>query len=101
MKMALAEGCVEPSEIDYINAHGTSTPAGDKIETVAVKQVFGIGPIVNAAHKAQYPVCSYGCAPVRNDINRPDKIPFDDLISLHGTKVGQQVMPEHIFIIPP
>jgi len=41
MKMALAEGGVEPSEIDYINAHGTSTPAGDKIETVAVKQVFG------------------------------------------------------------
>ena len=28
-------------DVDYINAHGTSTPAGDKVETLAIKQVFG------------------------------------------------------------
>jgi 3-oxoacyl-[acyl-carrier-protein] synthase II len=41
MRMALDRAGVEPREIDYVNAHGTSTPAGDRIETLAVKQVFG------------------------------------------------------------
>ena len=33
--------CIAPDEVDYINAHGTSTPAGDQIETLAIKTVFG------------------------------------------------------------
>ncbi len=41
MTMALANAGLEPGAIDYINAHGTSTPAGDKAETQAVKAVFG------------------------------------------------------------
>jgi len=41
MRMALRDAGVEPGEVDYINAHGTSTPAGDRIETLAVKKVFG------------------------------------------------------------
>jgi 3-oxoacyl-[acyl-carrier-protein] synthase II len=41
MRAALADGGVAPEGIDYINAHGTSTPAGDRIETLAVKAVFG------------------------------------------------------------
>jgi 3-oxoacyl-[acyl-carrier-protein] synthase II len=41
MKNALADAEIEPSQIDYINAHGTSTPAGDKIETLAIRMVFG------------------------------------------------------------
>ena len=41
MRMALRKAELAPSEIDYINAHGTSTPLNDKIETMAIKAVFG------------------------------------------------------------
>ncbi len=41
MKLALADAGAAPDEVDYINAHGTSTPAGDVIETRAVREVFG------------------------------------------------------------
>jgi 3-oxoacyl-[acyl-carrier-protein] synthase II len=41
MKRAIAVAGVRPDEIDYINAHGTSTPYNDKFETRAIKQVFG------------------------------------------------------------
>jgi 3-oxoacyl-[acyl-carrier-protein] synthase II len=41
IKMALAEGNADITEVDYINAHGTSTPANDKNETAAIKSVFG------------------------------------------------------------
>ncbi|MEI7767631.1 MAG: beta-ketoacyl-ACP synthase II [Phycisphaerae bacterium] len=41
MEKALREGKVNPQQIGYINAHGTSTDKGDLAETVAVKQVFG------------------------------------------------------------
>ena len=41
MKLALAEAGIQPEEVDYINAHGTSTPLNDKGETKAVKTVFG------------------------------------------------------------
>lgn len=38
---ALADGGVKPEEVNYINAHGTSTPLNDKVETFAIKKVFG------------------------------------------------------------
>jgi 3-oxoacyl-[acyl-carrier-protein] synthase II len=41
MRRALADAAVEPSSVDYINAHGTSTPYNDRFETLAIKKVFG------------------------------------------------------------
>jgi 3-oxoacyl-[acyl-carrier-protein] synthase II len=41
MKLALQDAEVSPSEVDYINAHGTSTQLNDKYETLAIKQIFG------------------------------------------------------------
>ncbi len=41
MRMALRDGGTDPSEVNYINAHGTSTKYGDELETNAIKRVFG------------------------------------------------------------
>jgi 3-oxoacyl-[acyl-carrier-protein] synthase II len=41
MKMAIQDAGLTTMDVDYINAHGTSTPGGDKIETVAIKGTFG------------------------------------------------------------
>lgn len=40
MRLALEDAGLRPEEVDYINAHGTSTPLNDKIETLAIKQLF-------------------------------------------------------------
>ena len=44
MKNALRSAAMDPSEVGYINAHGTSTPQGDIAETQAIKTVFGDKP---------------------------------------------------------
>lgn len=41
MRLALADGHVAPAEIAYVNAHGSSTPLNDPVETAAIRQVFG------------------------------------------------------------
>jgi len=51
MRNALHDAQMEPEAIDYINAHGTSTPYNDRTETIAIKQVFG-------AHARRVPVSS-------------------------------------------
>ncbi|MGM0435672.1 MAG: beta-ketoacyl-ACP synthase II [Bacillota bacterium] len=40
MKFALEDGSVTPKNIDYINAHGTSTPLNDKVESLAIRRLF-------------------------------------------------------------
>jgi 3-oxoacyl-[acyl-carrier-protein] synthase II len=41
MRSTLADSNVSPEQVEYINAHGTSTPYNDKLETLAIKKVFG------------------------------------------------------------
>lgn len=41
MRIALRKAGCEPKDVDYVNAHGTSTPANDRLETAALKAVFG------------------------------------------------------------
>jgi len=41
MNMAIADAGIKPENVDYINAHGTSTPAGDELEVMGIKRSFG------------------------------------------------------------
>lgn len=56
IRLALRRSGLEPADIDYINAHATGTPAGDPVETAAIRQVFGardIAPPVSSS-KSQF-----------------------------------------------
>ncbi|MCP4667861.1 MAG: beta-ketoacyl-ACP synthase II [Deltaproteobacteria bacterium] len=82
MMSALKDGGVEPSETDYINAHGTSTVPNDRAETKAIKKVFGdearkipvsstksmIGHTIGAAGAIETVVC---CLAMENQIIPP------------------------------
>jgi 3-oxoacyl-[acyl-carrier-protein] synthase II len=51
MRAAMKSAGIQPLQVNYINAHGTSTPHGDKVETIAIKRCFG-------DHAARLPVSS-------------------------------------------
>jgi 3-oxoacyl-[acyl-carrier-protein] synthase II len=52
MRAALADAGIEPSDVVYVNAHGTSTPLNDRAETVAIKKVLGDGVPVSSTKSA-------------------------------------------------
>lgn len=82
MRLALADAGLEPSQVDYINAHGTSTTANDKAETLAIKDIFKqqaykipvsstksmIGHTIGAAAAIEAVVC---CLAIQNNIIPP------------------------------
>jgi 3-oxoacyl-[acyl-carrier-protein] synthase II len=41
LRKALGRARIEPEQVDYYNAHGTSTPVNDRVETQAIKEIFG------------------------------------------------------------
>jgi len=90
MQIALRKAGVSPDEIDYINAHGTSTPLNDRVETVAIKKVFGnsaynipisstksmMGHLIGAAGAIEAAVCimviRHGIIPPTINLTHPD-----------------------------
>ena len=90
MQLALDKAGLAPTEIDYINAHGTSTPLNDEMETLAIKSVFGdsaykipvsstksmMGHLIGAAGAIEAAVCimviRHGIIPPTINLTHPD-----------------------------
>jgi len=90
MRAALARAGIGPQEVDYINAHGTSTPLNDRFETMAIREVFGehadrlavsstksmTGHAMGAAGAIEAYVCvktiTTGCIPPTINYRHPD-----------------------------
>ena len=90
MSAALRDARIDPEKIDYVNAHGTSTPLGDKAETVAVKTVFGdharklavsstkshLGHLLGASGGVEFVICVLALneqvAPPTINLDNPD-----------------------------
>jgi 3-oxoacyl-[acyl-carrier-protein] synthase II len=54
MRAALADAGLNPEDVDYVNAHGTSTPAGDTVEAKAVRDVFGDHDVAVSSSKSVF-----------------------------------------------
>lgn len=107
MRAALEDAGIEPGDVDYINAHGTSTPANDLNETLAVKSVFGdhaydlvmsstksmTGHLLGAAGAVESVisvlVCKHGVIPPTINFSTPD--PECDLNYAHNSKLERPV----------
>lgn len=107
MRAALQDAGLEPQDVGYINAHGTSTPANDLNETLAVKAVFGdhayelvmgstksmTGHLLGAAGAVETVIsllaCENGVIPPTINFSTPD--PECDLNYAHNTKIERPV----------
>ena len=107
MRLAMNDGGIRPTDVGYINAHGTSTPHGDAAETAAVKSVFGeqarnlifgstksmTGHLLGAAGAFEFAVCAlalhHGVIPPT--INQFHVDPACDLNSAPNHAVRRQV----------
>jgi 3-oxoacyl-[acyl-carrier-protein] synthase II len=107
MRRALADAGAEPSEVDYVNAHGTSTPVNDEHETIAIKAVLGsrareiivgstksmTGHLLGASGAVEAIACaqvmSEGRIPPTINFTTPD--PTCDLDYAHGGPVERPV----------
>jgi len=59
MTRALVDAGIDPAEVDYVNAHGTSTPLGDVMETRAIKRSLGVhaGEVMISSNKSMFGHC--------------------------------------------
>ena len=107
MKKALEDAGIQTTDVDYINAHGTSTPMNDLNETLAVKKVFGdhayklvmgstksmTGHLLGAAGAVETVVCAMvtktGKIPPTTNFSTPD--PACDLNYAHNTGIERPV----------
>jgi 3-oxoacyl-(acyl-carrier-protein) synthase len=107
MHQALVDAGVQPNEVDYINAHGTSTPMNDRSECAAVRAVFGphadkiavsstkslMGHLIAAAGAVEAAVCAltihHGVAPVNANLEVVD--PECDLDIVRGGARAQPI----------
>jgi 3-oxoacyl-[acyl-carrier-protein] synthase II len=104
MRMALKRAGLSPSDIDYVNAHGTSTPLGDEIELRAVERVFGnatgklsmsstkssVGHLLGAAGAVEAIFCALairdGIAPPTLNLDNPSVATEIDLVPHQAKK---------------
>jgi 3-oxoacyl-(acyl-carrier-protein) synthase len=107
MRAALADAGEAPSAVDYVNAHGTSTPMNDRSECAAVRAVFGahtdrlrvsstkslMGHLIAAAGAVEAAICALairaGTAPASANLTRPD--PDCDLPFITGAPLRRPV----------
>lgn len=107
MRLALEEAGADPDDVDYINAHGTSTPQNDATETRAVKEVFGdaaydlvmgstksmTGHLLGAAGGLEAVVCALACrdGKIPPTINFSEPDPDCDLEYAHNEMIETDV----------
>jgi len=107
MRAVLAGAGLEPADVDYINAHGTSTPMNDLNETLAVKAVFGAtayrlvmgstksmtGHLLGAAGAVEAVICTQVCRTgvIPPTINFTTLDPQCDLNYAHNQLIERQV----------
>jgi 3-oxoacyl-[acyl-carrier-protein] synthase II len=107
MRASLADGAIDPKDVGYINAHGTSTQQGDVAETEAVKAVFGehahrlvfgstksmTGHLLGGAGALEFAVCLLvvRCGVIPPTINQFTPDPECDLDAAPNQKVERQV----------
>jgi len=107
MRAVLEGAGLQPGDVDYINAHGTSTPVNDLNETLAVKAVFGdaayqlvmgstksmTGHLLGAAGAVEAVICTLVCRegtiPPTINFTTPD--PACDLNYAHNRRIARQV----------
>jgi 3-oxoacyl-(acyl-carrier-protein) synthase len=107
MRAALKDGGVQKEEVDYINAHGTSTPHNDAMETGAIKSLFGdhayemvvsstksmVGHLLGAAGAAEAVICAMVAreGKIPPTINFSEADPACDLNYAHNQVVERPV----------
>ena len=115
IQMALADGSVAPSEVSYINAHGSSTPLNDPTEVSAIKRVFGdhayrlalsgtkgyYGHALGASGAIEAAICALATArgwlPPTVNLTEPDPACDLDLVTGSGREAAPQVIVSNSF----